>query len=238
MSDETTEVATEKTPAEIKKEQAKQNRIAALARARESKKKKVIVAEAAITKTETVIPKTDSKIIWFGEVDMNKKGVPSGDYPGWTFDQQIEELGREISSIERGFDLDAYTGKDKVKMRELLKQRKDRYEAIVSSKPKLGGKDKDAVYASFKDLGARIGESMFTYTEMHKQTADAHVEADRMVKPCIEIKSELEADFCKQRGIKIVDGKISRNHASQMAQIFGKALGEGIIDMERFRNQR
>lgn len=236
MSDETTEVAQEKTPAEIKKEQARKNRIAALARARESKKNKPV--EAAITKKETVIPKSDTKIIWFGEVDMNKKGVPSSDYPGWTFDQQIQELSREISSIERGFDLELYSGKDKVKMRELLKQKKDRYEAIESSRPKLTGKDKDAVYAAFKDLGDRIGSSMFTYSEMQKGTADAHVEADRMVNPCIEVKSELEADFCKQRGIKIVDGKISRNHASQMAQIFGKALGEGIIDMERFRNQR
>jgi len=235
---ETTEVILEKTPAEIKKEQAKTNRIAAMARARESKKNKVVMAEQAITKNETVIPKTDSKIVWFGEVDMNKKGVPSSDYPGWTFDQQIQELDREISSIERGFDLELYSGKDKVKMRELLKQKKDRYEAIQSSRPKLTGKDKDAVYASFKDLGKRIGDSMFTYSDMQKGTADAHVEAERMVMPCIEIKSELESDFCKQSGIKIVDGKISRNHASQMAQIFGKALGEGIIDMERFRNQR
>jgi hypothetical protein len=186
----------------------------------------------------SALPKDGPSIVWFGEVDMNSRGVPSSDYPSYYFDPQTRELKNRITDIERGLDLDLYTGRDKVKVRQQLSEMKTRYDAIEASRPKLSGSDKDAIAKVFKDLGERIGGSMFTYSDMQRGTADAHVEADRMVNPCIEIKSQVEADYCRQRGIEIVNGKISRNHASQMAQLFGKVIGEGIIDMERFRNQR
>ena len=177
-------------------------------------------------------------IIYFGEVDINKAGKPSSDYPSHFFDRPIEELKRDVEALERGLHDGVYVGKERIKSEELLKQKKERYEAIISAKPKLRDGDKDAMDAVQKELGKRIGESMFTFTDMQKGTADAHVEADRMVNPCIKVGSRLEAEYFKQRDIEIKGGKVSRNHATQAWQTFRKILGEGIIDAEVLRNQR
>jgi hypothetical protein len=225
--------------------QTKANRNAKKAHHQAPARPAIILGETESKPTETSLPKATEApvqnpkgIVWFGEVDLNHKGVPGSDYPGWFFERQFQDLQNEITQIERGFDLDMYTGKDKLKMREELAKRVTRRDAIANSLPSLRGKDKDEVWKVFKDLGERIGESMFTYSDMQRGTADAHVEATRMVNPCIELKHPHELDYCRQRGIAVVNGKISRNHASQMAQTFGRVLGEGILDMERFRNQR
>jgi hypothetical protein len=236
---EKTEVTT-KTPAE-KKEQAKVNRIAAMARARAAKKAKVscetemseVVAEKAPT------PLLNSKgIVYFGEVDINKKtGLPSSDYPAWCHDPQIEELKDEIRASEKAIDLELYKGKDLMRMREQLSIKKTRLEQILDSKPKVSDTDKDRIARSRRELGERIGESMFTASDMMRGTADAHVEAERMVRPCVAIKSEYEAGLAKSCGMNIENGKISRNDAARIWKIQGKLLGESILDAEQLRKQ-
>jgi len=178
-------------------------------------------------------------IIWFGEVDINKRTeLPASDYPSWYYDPQIRSLETDIEMITRNLDLDMYQGKAKVSMRAELARKQKRLSDIRESKPKLEGKKKDEVGKVFKSLGKRIGESMFSYSDMQRGTADAQEEANRMVGPAVKIETEMEAGFCRQTGIAITDGKISRNAACRMYKIFGKALGEGILDVEVLRNPR
>jgi hypothetical protein len=176
-------------------------------------------------------------IKWFSEVDMNDKGKVSGDLPARYFDRQIEELAEEIRGMERDIEMEMYRGKDLMNLKRKLKERKARHEAIMKSKPILEGADKDKVAKTLKELGKKIGASMFNYTAMQKISCDPHEEAKRMVSPCIEVNSDVEADYCKQRGIKIVDGKISRDQASFMYKTFAKDLGED-TDIESLRNPR
>jgi hypothetical protein len=225
---------------EEEKKQAARDR---MAKARAAKKTATATVDTQIQEPNPEIkelPKpvvAEANIKWFGEVDLNQHRKIAVDYPAWYFDVQVDQLKNEISERQRNIDLGIYSGKDLIKQREILKNRKGRLEAIESSKPKLEGKDKDAVVQVHKDIGERIKESMFTYDEMWKQSQDAHYEADRMVKPSIEIRSQVEADFCKQRGIKVVNGKVSRNDASLMYKIFGKSIGEN-TDVELLRRQR
>jgi hypothetical protein len=78
---------------------------------------------------------------------------------------------------------------------------------------------------------------MFTASDMMRGTADAHVEAERMVKPCVKIQSEYEAGLAKACGMNIENGKVSRNDAARIWKIQGKLLGESILDAEQLRNQ-
>lgn len=176
------------------------------------------------------------EIVWFGEVDLNKKtGLPAADYPAWYNDIQIQDLKEEIGGIEKAIDLDLYKGKDLMRMREQLKTRQTRLTQIETSRPNISDVDRDKIAKARKGLGNKIGLSMFTSSEMMKGTADAHVEAERMVKPCIKLDNEHELNIAKARGMNIVDGKISRNDATCIWKIQGKALGEGILDAEQLR---
>lgn len=219
------------------KKQAAKARMAKARAARGKTSKPKEENKPIVTKTSDDTP----SIIWFGEVDINKHGKPSSDYPAWYFDVQIKELRREIDDIERGLENEMFQGKDKLKMKNLLAQRKDRYEKIMESKPKLRDVDKDRIAKSRKELGERIGESQYCYSDMQKGAmgnADPQVEADRMVNPCIDVKNAIEADFCKQAGIRITNGKISRNDAVRIWQIQGKILQEGILSAEVLRNPK
>ena len=240
---EQTEVTVEKTPAEIKKETAKANRVAAMARARAARKPKVshetVMTEVSL-EPKTAAPLLNSKeIVYFGEVDINKKtGLPASDYPAWCHDPQIEELKDEIRASEKAIDLELYKGKDLMRMREQLSMKKKRLDQILDSKPKISDTDKDRIARSRKELGERIGQSMFTSSDMMRGTADAHVEAERMVKPCVKIESEYEASLVKACGMNIENGKVSRNDAARIWKIQGKLLGESILDAEQLRNQK
>jgi hypothetical protein len=177
-----------------------------------------------------------NEIVWFGEVDINKRtGMPSSDYPAWYHDIQIQDLKEEITGMEKAIDLELYKGKDLLRMREQLKTRKDRLMSIESSRPNISDVDKDKISKARKSLGQRIGASMFTFTEMQKGTADAHVEAERMVKPCIKLENEYETKLAKSCGMHMVDGKVSRNNAERIWKIQGKVLGEAILDTEQLR---
>ncbi len=175
-------------------------------------------------------------IQWYGEVDLNKKGLPSSDFPARYHETLIDDLKEEISTIERDIDLDIYQGKKKVQMRELLALRKERYDAIMQSKPKFTDVERDKVAATVKKLGDKIGHMMFTREEKKQGTGDAHEEARRWQQPCVKVENETEADFFKQKGVSIVDGKVNRVQAEIAYKVMLKDLESGVVpDTERLR---
>ena len=175
-------------------------------------------------------------IQWYGEVDLNKKGVPSADFPARYHETLIEDLKSEIDCIERDIDLDVYQGKKKQQMRDILKERKDRYEAIMESKPKLNDVERDKVAKAVRSLGNKVGALMFTREEMKQRTVDAHEEARRWQTPCVKVESEYEADFYKQKGVPIVNGMVNRVQAEIAYKVMLKDLESGIVpNTERLR---
>ena len=223
---------------EERKAEIKANRVAAMARAREAKKLKL--TEVKEEPKDIFNEKSDIK--WFAEVDINSKtGKPSADYPGWYFEQRLAEQEEEIRGLENAIDMDLYKGLKKKEAVQRLSAMKKRHDQILESKPNLRGADKDRIAKVTNDLGERIKATMPNYSDMQRGatgTVDIEAEARRMVLPCIEVKSREEADLFKQRGIEIVNGKVSRNQAITAWKIMSKSIGADTCDAESLRNPR
>lgn len=227
-----------KEVSEERKAEIKANRVAAMARAREAKKLKL--TEVKEEPKDIFNEKSDIK--WFAEVDINSKtGKPSADYPGWYFEQRLAEQEEEIRGLENAIDMDLYKGLKKKEAVQRLSAMKKRHDQILESKPNLRGADKDRIAKVTNDLGERIKATMPNYSDMQRGatgTVDIEAEARRMVLPCIEVKSREEADLFKQRGIEIVNGKVSRNQAITAWKIMSKSIGADTCDAESLRNPR
>jgi hypothetical protein len=227
---------------EERKAEIKANRVAAMARAREAKKLKTSVSEVKEEKKAVDIINENSKIKWFAEVDINAKtGRPSADYPGWYFEQRIAEQEYEIKQMENALDMDLYKGHKKKEALLKLDAMKKRHDQILESKPNLRGADKDRIAKVANDLGDRIKATMPNYSDMQRGatgSVDIEAEARRMVLPCIEVKTAEEADLFKQRGVEIVNGKVSRNQAITAWKIMSKSIGADTCDAESLRNPR
>ncbi len=227
-----------KEVSEERKAEIKANRQAAMAKAREARKIKL--TEVKEEPKEIFNEKSDIK--WFAEVDINSRtGKPSADYPGWYFEQRIAEQEDEIRSLENAIEMDLYKGLKKKEAVQRLSAMKKRHDEILESKPNLRGADKDRIAKVANDLGDRIKATMPNYSDMQRGatgTVDIEAEARRMVLPCIEVKSREEADLFKQRGINIVNGKVSRNQAITAWKIMSKSIGADTCDAESLRNPR
>ena len=227
-----------KEVSEERKAEIKANRQAAMAKAREARKLKL--TEVKEEPKDIFSEKSDIK--WFAEVDINSRtGKPSADYPGWYFEQRIAEQEDEIRSLENAIEMDLYKGLKKKEAVQRLSAMKKRHDEILESKPNLRGADKDRIAKVANDLGERIKASMPSYSDMQRGatgSVDIEQEARRMVLPCIEVKSKEEADLFKQRGINIVNGKVSRNQAITAWKIMSKSIGADTCDAESLRNPR
>jgi hypothetical protein len=233
METESNVIIQETSVADAKKAAAKANRQAAMKRAQEARKVKKMIADSHKPIPEApVVQVKDSEIVWFTEVDYNPQGKVASDYPAYYFD--TKEIKEEIRVLSEQLDDGVFQGKRKREAETRLLQRKDRLDKIESGRPKLEGQVKDKVVKSMNDLGDRIRGTMFSYDSHWKQTADPHDVADRMVNPCVEIKDECVASFARQRGMRIVDGKINQNDASVIFKTMCKLVGEP-SDTDRLR---
>jgi hypothetical protein len=171
-----------------------------------------------------IIPKSDMKI--FGSVDRDSKGKITSEYPAWYFDQQKDELERGIAQDEAALNQEAIPYPAKAKFREKLAQRKERLSKINEETPRLKGSEEDAINKMRQEMGESIGEAHFTFSQREKGLADPHEEVRRMTEPVIKVTSERQADFIKECGIKIKDGKITRNEAEKVFKIASKMLDQ------------
>jgi hypothetical protein len=162
----------------------------------------------------------------FGEVDKNKKGLNASEYPAWYFDRHVEELEESIASLERSLNMGLIPADKVPAQKQDVANKKEKLHAILKSKPKPSVAERDKLWKLYKSLGEKIGDSMYTRSEMHMGTVDAHTEASFMTKPCITLNPE-EASMAKSCGIKMgQDRKVSRNQAAKPFKILGKLLGE------------
>jgi high-affinity K+ transport system ATPase subunit B len=168
----------------------------------------------------------DSGIEFYGEVDLNKKGELASFMPAWSYRQLIEDLKEQIDSKKRSIDSGMLDAEVKTRAVQEHKQLKDRYESIISSKPKI---DPDRLTKISASLGEKISEAMFTRDQMAKGLADAHEEARRMSQPCIDLTGDeaIMAQAARIKGVKSGQTyKVSRTQAEKLWKLSRKALGE------------
>lgn len=178
------------------------------------------------------------EINFFGSMDRKgktKDGAITSEYPAFYFNVQLDDLKEETERQERQIELGLVPPSELPYVKAEVARNKDRMNEIEQSYPKLSDKEKDAVYATYKDLGEKISDSMFTRTDMKKGLVDAHEEARRMSEPIIPIKGQEK--FFHNMGITAKQGKVSRNDAAKAYKIMGRFLGENTV-IERLRKDR
>lgn len=181
---------------------------------------------------EVIIPSSDIRV--FGETDRTPSGKVKSEFPSWYFDQQKEDLRKEIVDAERALKSGAIPYPIRERTEYELAKKKERFAKIEEETPQLKGIKRDGIAKMREGMGKKISEARFGRSEMEKGLADAHEEAHRMVDPVIKIESEAEAKFARACNIEIKDGKISRNEMEKMYKITSKMLGES-TDIEYLR---
>ena len=172
------------------------------------------------------INETSDGITFYGEVDLNKKGELASFMPAWSYRQLIDDMKEQIDSKKRSIDSGMLDAEVKTRTVEEHRKLKDRYESIISSKPKI---DPDRLTKVAASLGEKISEAMFTSDQMKKGLADAHEEARRMSQPCIKLTDDeaIMAQAAHIKGVKSGQSFIvSRTQAEKLWKLSRKALGE------------
>jgi hypothetical protein len=164
-------------------------------------------------------------IQFYGEVDKDRRGNRTSEYPAWYLENHMEDLQDSISSregrLKRGeipIDNVPYEKQELAKEKKLL-------DDIERSKPKVSIGERQKLVKFYRELSDEIQRSMFTHTDMQRGIASAHEEARRMVKPCIPINKDL-AKLAHDCGIKVEKGKVSRNGAAKIFKLVGKLIDE------------
>lgn len=177
-------------------------------------------------------------INFFGSTDRKGKradGVVTSEYPAFYFHTQLDDLKEETEKQERMIERGLVPASELPYIKSEVEKNKNRISEIEAAKPNLTGPQKDAAYSLYKNLEGQIADSMFTRSEMKKGLADAHEEARRMSEPIISIKGNEK--FFHNMGITARSGKVTRDQASRVYKILGKALQEN-TNTEKLRKDR
>jgi hypothetical protein len=165
-----------------------------------------------------------SEIQFFGEIDIHPtKKIIHSEYPAWYFDRPFEQLGEEVGRMERLLERGGVPPDKMADFREQFTKKKDQLQRIQESIPKLSGEDKTRLAKARKDMAAEIRAGYYTRTQMVKGLVDIHKEAERMVKPMVEVKPEF-VEILKGCNIKVENGKVSRDNLVKAWKIAGKLL--------------
>ncbi len=172
----------------------------------------------------------------FSGVDINKKGQIASQYPAYYNENHVDSLQEGIESKERSLTAGRIPADSIPEVQERIKQEKDRLKEILTSRPNLAPMEKDSLSKLRANLGKDIRDAMFTYSHQERGTADVHEEARRMISPIIQVPKEAHAQLTEM-GVKITNGRISRNQAGKAWKICGKLLGE-TTNVETLRRQK
>lgn len=163
---------------------------------------------------------------FFGDVDRDAKGDITSAYPAWYQENLIRELGEDIHTLEtriRSMQEGRIMEAQLPSAKQELRRKKERMETILSTKPRLEGKDKDNVNKLRLGLEEEIGRSMFSHSDMHRGTANPHDELDRQKSNCIPLDGEIADGLGIQRG---KNGKVGRDVAIRAWKILSRAVGD------------
>jgi len=176
-----------------------------------------------------------SQLTFFSEVDKTKDGRISSEYPAWMMETHKEYLEEGIRQKEAAVKFGIENPERRREFIAELEKEKKKLYLIEKARPKISDSMKDKIAKEYFKIRAFIADSMFSKVEMHEGLADAHEEARRMSKPCIEVDKDI-AEACN---VKMIEdcGKVSRNQATKIFRILGAYLGE-ITNVEYLRPDR
>jgi len=168
-------------------------------------------------------------IRFFGKIDRNKHGGIGSSVPAWAMRTHIENLEEEVASRKRSLQRGEVPPDKIMEVKTELEREEKRLDDIKNSRPKLTDEEEKRVDEAYKYLATAISESMFTRSDMHLGLADAHKEADRISKPCINIDKKY-VDMFKENGVQVYsDGKehaVTRKGAELMYKYCGYYKGD------------
>lgn len=180
---------------------------------------------------EAIEEKTDDKIVFFSEVDMdNRTGHITSEMPAWYFDVHIANLDEGIERKKRNLKNNLYEPDQILRVQEEVKVESARLKEITDSRPDLKGTARDKCANAYKSLEEQIKGSMPTRKQTKDGLVSPHEELKRLKSKHIKISPEV----AKACGVKVVRGKISGDEAAKCYQILGKALGAD-TNVERLR---
>jgi len=166
--------------------------------------------------------KDDSKISFFGEIDLNDQGKIKSDMPAWYLERQIDEMEEGVSRKERMLKMGTVDPEVAPRMREEVKAERKKLEMIKGGRPNLTGTRKDTCFKVWENLGRQIGDSMPTRKQAKDGLVNPYDEMKRLKNKHITVNPEIAA-AC---GVTPHQGKITGDEANKCYQILGKALGE------------
>jgi len=172
------------------------------------------------------------EVTFFSEVDYNKHGNISAEYPAWYFETKVEELRETIAARERELKRGALEGEHREKLEKGIAKLKRRLRLIEEGKNRsFTAHDRESMEKATKEMAETVRGLTFTYDERKKKIASPHEEARRMVNKAIPINSFKNADMvgkmCKMANVRISeDGKVSRTDLEKTWKIASRALGD------------
>ncbi len=166
----------------------------------------------------------DETIQFFTEMDIDSKGRIKHTYPIYFERLQEQDIREEIRRTETGLENKYYSGAGIGEARERLKKAKDSLDKLLEIRPKFD-KQKDSINRLTKELATVITPSMYRRKDVSKGLVDAHQEARKMVEPVITLTPWAQK-VAITNGIRVKDGKVSRDDASRLWQMGREALGE------------
>jgi hypothetical protein len=179
---------------------------------------------------------------FFGGIDR-KNGIEDGEVisqvPAYMHKRQIEDLEQSKESLKGQLERHEIPPDMVMDAKERLRKLEEKYTNIMNSKCIFTGTQKDEMTKEFEYIKSGIAESLFTRSDMELGLADAHVEADRMSKPCIKIKNIEMAKEANLRPTK--NGMVTRDEAISYYRILGENLypeGDVNLNTECLRRDR
>ena len=221
---------TQKTPAEIRKETARANRVAAMARARAARKPKVIeVTESpALSKGDRY---SEGDIKFFSETDlrMDSNGNITGrncDYPRWYFPKMIQDAKEEIRSKKFSIDSGKYPQGRIAEAKDSLREAEKRLAQMEEKQPDFS-RYTDTLAEIADGLGKRLSDTMSTISQQKKGLGDPHRDVLIDTTPSIDISSlPKAARLAEANGFRITKGKLTGSDALRLWQLSRTAIGE------------
>ena len=165
----------------------------------------------------------DKALKLFGEIDRQRDGRISSEYPAWMNTVQVRNLGREITRIETALRR-GHIPHDRVwNEKETLEMLKVKLHKIEESKPHLSDREKDRMDKLYKAMSKEISALMPTRSMNERGLVNSHDEVKLMTEPCIAVPSDLH-DIVMEAGVSMIGGKLSRNAATKVFKIAGHLL--------------
>jgi hypothetical protein len=174
------------------------------------------------------------KIRWFSEADYDDRGNVIEYMPSYTNRRLLSRLKDEINESERIVKDGIISGRALLALKDDLADKKNRLDSILD-KRKINGTYKDKISGSLKEISSEINDALFTYDEARKVSVSAHENVRRMTTPCINVKDEVASSIANDCGIKIKNGKVTREEAIRIAKIMKHNLEECVPGSFQYR---